>query len=48
LLNAGLVELVKPADSSPKGAAMAKVGAKQPSTPQKPVITKLIDRIKNL
>jgi hypothetical protein len=47
LLNAGLVELVKPANMDPK--SMPRSGARFAGTmPQRPVITKLIDRIKNL
>jgi hypothetical protein len=49
LMSAGLVELVKPASAEPAkpkpGAAKPKPGA---TPPQRPVITKLIDRIKNL
>lgn len=46
LLSAGLVELLKPANAEPP----KKRPTSQPSmqTPQRPVITKLIDRIKNL
>jgi DNA-binding MarR family transcriptional regulator len=46
LLNAGLVELVKPVNMDTKSLSRS---AKLSSTmPQRPVITKLIDRIKNL
>jgi len=46
LMNAGLVELVKPVNSEqPKKAARPKPGI---TPPQRPVINKLIDRIKNL
>ncbi len=47
LLNAGLVELVKPATMDPKSNPRG--GTRFAGTmPQRPVITKLIDRIKNL
>jgi len=45
LLNAGLVELVKPAEPPKSTVKPTKPVA---NTPQRPVITKLIDRIKNL
>ncbi len=46
LINAGLVELVKPPDPTPKPAA--RPGPKSPSqTIQRSIITKLIDGIKN-
>jgi hypothetical protein len=47
LMNAGLVELVKPvvADQKKPGAMRPKPGV---TPPQRPVINKLIDRIKNL
>jgi hypothetical protein len=48
LMNAGLVELVKPVSMEPpkKSSTMRRPGAS--TLPQKPVINKLIDRIKNL
>lgn len=45
LINAGLVELIKPVDAS----ARPRPGGTKPfGQPQRPVITKLIERIKNL
>jgi hypothetical protein len=51
LINAGLVELVKPIDAKPVGRPGSRPGApgKPGITPaQRPTITKLIDKIKNL
>jgi hypothetical protein len=48
LMNAGMVELIKPAEPPKPNAGRSTSRQINPSTPQRPVITKLIERIKNL
>lgn len=48
LLSAGLVELVKPAAPEPSRQQRAKINQLPNQMPQRPVINKLIDRIKSL
>ncbi|CAG1011591.1 MAG: DUF4388 domain-containing protein [Anaerolinea sp.] len=48
LLNAGLVELVKPQEAPSKSQIRRADSKPNITPPQRPVITKLIDRIKNL
>jgi len=48
LMNAGLVELVKPANAAGPGKSPAQQRRPGMTPPQRPVINKLIDRIKNL